>query len=68
MKAWYCKCKNTYTMTKCNEKKCQAPDYWSQGLGSLTGGTISNVDNQSSERTDSNDRAGLWDDFTPPPR
>ena len=48
-------------MTKCNEKKCQAPDYWSQGLGSLTGGGVSNVDNQSSERTESNDRAGLWD-------
>ena len=29
-------------MTKCNEKKCQAPDYWSQGLGSLTGGTVFN--------------------------
>ncbi len=61
MRAKYCKCKNTYTMTKCNEKKCQAPDYWSQGLGSLTGGTESNVDNQSSERNESSDRAGLWD-------
>ena len=61
MRAKYCKCKNTYTMTKCNEKKCQAPDYWSQGLGSLTGGVVSNVDNQSTERTESNDRAGLWD-------
>lgn len=58
MRAKYCKCKNTYTMTKCNDK-CQAPDYWSQGLGSLTGGTESNVDNQSSERNESNDRAGL---------
>jgi len=48
-------------MTKCNENKCQAPDYWSQGLGSLTGGTESNVDNQSSERNESSDRAGLWD-------
>lgn len=42
MRAKYCKCKNTYTMTKCNENKCQAPDYWSQGLGSLTGGTVFN--------------------------
>jgi len=41
MRAKYCKCKNTYTMTKCNNK-CQAPDYWSQGLGSLTGGTVFN--------------------------
>lgn len=42
MRAKYCRCKNTYTMTKCNENKCQAPDYWSQGLGSLTGGTVFN--------------------------
>lgn len=48
-------------MTKCDKKKCQAPDYWSQGLGSLTGGTVSNTDNQSTERTESNSRAGLWD-------
>jgi len=62
MRAKYCKCKNTYTMTKCNERKCPTPDYWGQGLGSLTGGTISNVDNQSTDRTDSNERAGLWDE------
>tara|TARA_R110002012_G_scaffold30602_6_gene92493 strand:+ start:949 stop:1134 length:186 start_codon:yes stop_codon:yes gene_type:complete len=61
MRAKYCKCKNTYTMKKCDKKKCQAPDYWSQGLGSLTGGTVSNTDNQSAERTESNSRAGLWD-------
>lgn len=48
-------------MTKCNERKCPTPDYWGQGLGSLTGGTESNVDNQSSERNESSDRAGLWD-------
>jgi len=61
MRAKYCRCKNTYTMTKCNERKCEFPDYWSQGIGSLTGGTESNVDNQSSERNESSDRAGLWD-------
>jgi hypothetical protein len=61
MRAKYCKCKNTYTMTKCNERKCPTPDYWGQGLGSLTGGTVSNTDNQSEERTNNNDRAGLWD-------
>ncbi len=48
-------------MTKCNERKCKFPDYWSQGIGSLTGGGVSNVNNQSSDRTESNDRAGLWD-------
>ena len=61
MRAKYCRCKNTYTMTKCNERKCKFPDYWSQGIGSLTGGGVSNVDNQSTDRTESNDRAGLWD-------
>jgi len=42
MRAKYCKCKNTYTMTKCNERKCPTPDYWGQGLGSLTGGSTFN--------------------------
>jgi hypothetical protein len=60
MRAEFCKCKNTYTMNNCDKSKCHAPSYWGQGIGSLTGGTVSNVDNQSSERTDSNDRAGLW--------
>lgn len=29
-------------MTKCNERKCPTPDYWGQGLGSLTGGSTFN--------------------------
>ncbi len=61
MRAKYCKCKNTYTMTKCNENKCHAPSYWGQGMGSLTGNTQSTIDNQSEERSSSNERSGAWD-------
>lgn len=62
MEAKYCKCLNTYTIKKCKRKRCTAPDYWKQGIGSLSGDNgISNVDNQSSERTKNSDRAGLWD-------
>jgi|TARA_R110002096_G_scaffold35509_2_gene100148 hypothetical protein len=36
MKAKYCKCTNTYSIN-CdkykNKKKCNAPDYWKQGIG-----------------------------------
>ena len=56
MKAKFCKCKNTYTINKCKKSDCHAPSYWGQGIGSLTGGTISNVDNQSEERSSSNER------------
>ena len=60
--AKYCKCLNTYTIDKCKRKRCTAPDYWKQGIGSLNGDEgISNVDNQSAERTKNSDRAGLWD-------
>lgn len=36
MKAVYCKCKNTYSI-KCDkkQKKCKAPYYWKQGIGSI---------------------------------
>lgn len=34
MKAFYCKTKNTYTIEDC---KCDCPEYWKQGIGSLTG-------------------------------
>ena len=34
MRAKYCKSKNTYTVKSCN--KCNCPDYWEQGIGSLT--------------------------------
>ena len=34
MKAKYCKCLNTYTIDKCKKKRCSAPYYWEQGIGS----------------------------------
>lgn len=36
-KAVYCKCKNTYSINcdKNKGKKCNAPYYWSQGIGSI---------------------------------
>lgn len=37
MRAVYCKCKNTYSI-ECNQnqnKDCNAPDYWKQGIGSI---------------------------------
>ena len=34
MKAKYCKCLNTYTIDKCKKKRCSAPEYWEQGIGS----------------------------------
>jgi hypothetical protein len=35
MRAKYCKCKNTYTISHCNENKCKTPWYWKQGIGSI---------------------------------
>ena len=35
----YCKCKNTYTINECDEKKCNAPDYWKQGIGRISKNT-----------------------------
>ena len=59
MRAKYCKCKNTYTTEDCkyNNKRCNTPDYWSQGVGSLISNGVSVVDNTSSERIISNDRS-----------
>tara|TARA_B110000977_G_scaffold189863_1_gene259944 strand:- start:993 stop:1175 length:183 start_codon:yes stop_codon:yes gene_type:complete len=34
-RATYCKCKNTYCISCC--KGCNAPDYWKQGIGNITG-------------------------------
>ena len=36
MRAKYCKCLNTYTISKCDDKRCTTPDYWKQGIGSIT--------------------------------
>lgn len=33
--AKYCKCKNTYTNKDCDKRKCKAPYYWKQGIGSI---------------------------------
>ncbi len=60
MKAKLCKCKNTYT-DDCPTNNCHYPDYNRQGVGSLISNGVSVVDNTSSERTISNDRAGLPD-------
>lgn len=35
MESKYCKCKNKYVIY-C-EKECKEPEYWKQGIGSLTG-------------------------------
>lgn len=48
MRAKYCKCKNTYTIKNCKDKKCKTPYYWSQGIGSIHAddhnSTITNID------------------------
>ena len=57
MKAKYCKCKNTYTIKDCNEdKRCNAPYYWRQGIGSTTGNVVSNVNSVIETRSTSNSR------------
>jgi hypothetical protein len=33
MQGQYCKCKNIYTVRKCNKKRCNAAYYWKQGIG-----------------------------------
>ena len=59
-KGKFCKCKNTYTTKNCKfEKKCNAPEYWRQGIGSLVDNGISNVINNSSEDVMSNDAGSL---------
>lgn len=61
MKGKYCKCLNIYTIDKCKKKRCNAPAYWGQGIGSLTGNGTSNIDNQSTSRTKSSSNDGSWD-------
>ena len=45
MRAKYCKCKNTYTIDKCDCDKEQFY-YWSQGIGSTINQGNSNVINE----------------------
>tara|TARA_B100000809_G_scaffold263535_1_gene317020 strand:+ start:2259 stop:2396 length:138 start_codon:yes stop_codon:yes gene_type:complete len=37
-KAIYCKCKNTYSIEcKTNQEKgCETPEYWKQGIGNIS--------------------------------
>lgn len=51
--AVYCKSKRTYTNECDCEDSYKCPHYCKQGLGSLVGGTVSNVDNTSVSRTTS---------------
>lgn len=51
MKAWYCKCKNTYTTKNC---KCEnSYSAIQHGIGSLIGQGSSTVTNTSTSRTES---------------
>lgn len=36
-RAKYCKCKNTYTISKCNKRNCKQHPVWSQGVGYIGG-------------------------------
>ena len=36
-RAKYCKCLDTYTITKCDNKKCKAHPIWKQGVGNIGG-------------------------------
>ena len=37
MRAVYCKCKNTYSIDcRDNNKNCNAPYYWKQGIGRIS--------------------------------
>ena len=55
MKAWYCKCKNTYTTKecKCKEGYSALP----HGIGPLTGQGSSTVTNTSTSTTKSTESA-----------
>lgn len=33
--AVYCYCKNTYSI-ECKNEKCDAPEYWKQGIGNIS--------------------------------
>lgn len=41
-RAKYCKCLNTYTISKCDKKRCKEPKYWKQGIGNIGGKESSN--------------------------
>lgn len=36
-RAKYCKCLNTYTIDKCDKKRCKESEYWKQGIGDIGG-------------------------------
>lgn len=36
-KAEYCKCLNTYTISKCKKRKCKQHPIWKQGVGDIGG-------------------------------
>ena len=63
-KAVYCKCENTYSID-CRygkNKRCKTPEYWKQGIGSIhQSNGVSDVINNDSPRSISNQRSGLWD-------
>jgi hypothetical protein len=53
MRAKYCKCKNTYSIKGCKSKKCKAPYYWSQGIGSIhINNHVSTIVNEDTERVE----------------
>ena len=52
MRAVYCKCKNTYSIEcgKNDNKSCNVPDYWIQGIGNINqSDNVYNYTNTSSE-------------------
>ncbi len=51
MKATYCKCKNTYTINKCNKDVCPSFYYWKQGMGSDKSNTVSDINQIDTTRT-----------------
>ena len=60
-KAIYCKKKKTYTNECDCEDSAKCPAYWKQGIGSLIENGTSVITSDSTPRTVSNSRSGLWD-------
>ena len=56
MDSTFCKRDNTYKHYCDCDDTAKCPAYWKQGIGSLTGNGISNVDNISETRNSSNSR------------